>query len=145
MASEKMLDLSEQVTGVKVQIGMYVGHSPTQNFSLIRNVCVFCATTDRALSHISSLILFFFGCESMSSVVQEPITTWRSAVVLGGRMDAQSLLGRHVKPAKAMVFLVVSFGRGVVGILLPWETQTSLLVLESLCTQVSSCTNEFDP
>ena len=60
-------------------------------------------------------------------------------------MDTENLLERYVKPTKAVVFLVVSLGRGLVGFLPPWEAQTSLWVFESQCTQVWSCINKFEP
>ena len=91
-------------------------------------------------SILMSLIVFFWDCW-----IDVQCLNWEmSTVVFGGRIDTESLLGRHVKPTKAMVYLVFSFGREVIGFLATLGEQTSLRVFESQCSQVSSCLNKFD-
>ena len=98
--------------------------------------CVSCAEWGFALSHISmsspNFILFFLRLLNRCPVsFRYWIITFLSAVVPGGRMDTENCFGQHVKPIRTIVFLLVSFGWGVVGFWPSWGIQTSLRDFES--------------
>ena len=95
------------------------------------------------MSHIrkSSPCLIFIileVIESMPSVFQELDYNIAAAVVFGGRIDTENLLGRRVKPTEAMVFLVASFGRTVVGFFHPGKPKP-------LCGSLNHSVPSFHP